>query len=218
MEQIIVTEKYSKDGKLQKGFTLIEIIVSMAVFLLVAGVAVSIFVSIVTSQRRVLSEQQLINQTSYVLEYMSKALRMAGIDETGECVQDPEIILPPDAKGMYVLTRSDIGSGLYRGIRFKDASADGICHEFFLHLVDGKNILKEIKNVGDAVALTSEKIQINSIKFRINGESGLNYYVFDQDDTQPRITIFMEVQIPGLPQKTAKKIQTTISQRNLNTE
>ena len=128
--------------------------------------------------------------------------------------------------GTYVLTRQNIGSGLYRGIRFKDASAGGICHEFFLHLVDGKNILTEIKssdglidpNISHAVALTSGKIQINSIEFRINGESGLNYYVLEQDSTQPRITIFMEVQIPGLPEQTAKKIQTTVSQRNLNAQ
>ncbi|OGZ65047.1 MAG: hypothetical protein A2812_02410 [Candidatus Staskawiczbacteria bacterium RIFCSPHIGHO2_01_FULL_36_16] len=215
---------FQVSGFKNKGFTLIEVIVSMAVFLLVAGMAVSIFISIVTQQRRILSEQQLINQISYVLEYMSKALRMAAIDENGDCVQND--FGDKYEGGTYVLTRQNIGSGLYRGIRFKDASAGGICHEFFLHLVDGKNILKEIKssdglidpNISHAVALTSGKIQINSIEFRINGESGLNYYVLEQDSTQPRITIFMEVQIPGLPEQTAKKIQTTVSQRNLNAQ
>ena len=213
---------FQVSGFKNKGFTLIEIIVSMAVFLLVAGMAVSIFISIVTQQRRILSEQQLINQTSYVLEYMSKALRMAAIDENGDCVQND--FGDKYEGGTYVLTRQNIGSGLYRGIRFKDASADGICHEFLLD-VDG-GLLKEIKssdglidpNISHAVALTSGKIQINSIEFRINGESGLNYYVLEQDSTQPRITIFMEVQIPGLPEQTAKKIQTTVSQRNLNAQ
>ena len=213
-------------GFKNRGFTLIEIIVSMAVFLLVAGMAVSIFISIVTQQRRILSEQQLINQTSYVLEYMSKALRMAGIDdEFGSCIQDD--FGGVYANGIYVLTRQDTsGELLYKGIRFKDASAGDICHEFFLDVDEG--VLKEIKssggfvniNTGDAVALTSERIKINSIEFRINGESGLtlNHYVLGDDDTQPRITIFMEVQIPGLPAKTAKKIQTTVSLRNLNIE
>ena len=211
-------------GFKNRGFTLIEIIVSMAVFLLVVGIAVSIFVSIVTQQRRILSEQQLINQTSYVLEYMSKALRMAGIDdEFGSCIQDD--FGGVYANGIYVLTRQDTsGELLYKGIRFKDASAGDICHEFFLDVDEG--VLKEIKssggfvniNTGDAVALTSERIKINSIEFRINGESGLNYYVLEQDSTQPRITIFMEVQIPGLPEQTAKKIQTTVSQRNLNAQ
>ena len=70
---------FQVSGFKNKGFTLIEVIVSMAVFLLVAGMAVSIFISIVTQQRRILSEQQLIIQLRYVLEYMSKALRMAAL-------------------------------------------------------------------------------------------------------------------------------------------
>ena len=58
-----------------KGFTLIELIVVMTVFLLVIGAAMGIFISIVQNQKKILSEQELLNQISYVEEYMSKALR-----------------------------------------------------------------------------------------------------------------------------------------------
>ena len=73
-----------------KGFSMIEIIVALAVFFLIVGTAVGLFVSIVAVQRRILSEQQLISQSSYAIEYMSKALRMATKDEEGECVINPE--------------------------------------------------------------------------------------------------------------------------------
>ncbi len=53
---------------------MIELIVVMAVFLLIIGGAVGIFISIIGSQRRLLYEQELLNQTSYIEEHISKVL------------------------------------------------------------------------------------------------------------------------------------------------
>jgi type II secretory pathway component PulJ len=226
MKQIIATKKYSKDGKLQKGFTIVEIVVAMTIFILILGVSTNIFISAVAQQRRILSEQQLVNQMSYVIEYMAKALRMAIKDEEGVCVYEPNIYEPEgDEKGIFVLTRQNIGAGGFRGIRFLNASNtnalnEPICQEFFLD----DNVLKEIKsvdgsvdkNTDNAVPITSEKIEITSIKFAINGDSATNY-ASSYDNTQPSITIFLEAKIVG-DNRPAKKIQTTISQRNLNIE
>ena len=65
-------------------FTIIELIVVMTVFLFIIGAAIGIFISIVKSQKKVLVEQQLVNQVSYVKEYMSKALRAAKVDSIGD--------------------------------------------------------------------------------------------------------------------------------------
>ena len=67
--------------KKQKGFTLIEVLVSISVLLVISGVAVSIFLSVVMGQRTILANQDLSGQLSYSLEYMSKALRMASKDQ-----------------------------------------------------------------------------------------------------------------------------------------
>ncbi|HCC60073.1 MAG: hypothetical protein A2439_03610 [Candidatus Staskawiczbacteria bacterium RIFOXYC2_FULL_37_17] len=219
-----------------KGFSMIEIIVALAVFFLIVGTAVGLFVSIVAVQRRILSEQQLISQSSYAIEYMSKALRMATKDEEGECVinpEGPEVF--DDINGVYVLTRYENDPGIYTGIRFLNASnvngdGDPICQEF---LFDGNPtdgyILKEIKSTGSfadinidhAVALTSEKIKITNPRFKINASND-SVFVFGTNGTdpghQPRVTILMTFKALGGSEQMERKVQTTVSARNLNIE
>jgi prepilin-type N-terminal cleavage/methylation domain-containing protein len=194
-----------------KGFTLMELIVVMAVFLFIIGAAIGIFISIIQNQRRILSQQELLNQASYAEEYMSKALRMATRDTTGDC-------LGLDYQGYnYLLTRP--ADGFYTGIKFlnqsnTDSFGDPICQEFYLDTAAG--VLKEIKNglPSDGVPLTSEKLKINFIRFSINGGNGADNFK-DVPGAQPRITITLDIQIEGDAQPAAK-IQTTVSQRNIN--
>lgn len=197
-----------------KGFTLIELIVVMTVFFLVIGTALGIFISIVQHQKRILSEQELLNQTSYVVEYMSKALRMAKTAEAENvgCIPLGYI---------YLLTNPDISIGFYKGIKFINQSDNDACQEFFLDNSGSQTILRETKNgipLG-GTPLTSEKLHINSIKFGINGSNGRiggTQYASKDDSSQPRVTIILDVQVKA--GSSAIKIQTTVSQRNLNTQ
>lgn len=184
-----------------KGFTLVELIVAMGVFLVVIGVAITIFISIIQNQRKVLAEQELLNQISYVEEYMSKALRMAKRDGSGSC-------LGSDKEGyIYSLTRPNTESGFYRGIKFINQSDNDTCQEFFLdNLVPGDPntplVLKELKNSSndsDAVPLTSDNLEISFIRFGINGTIGC-YGTGENcpdgaskdDEVQPRVTILLK--------------------------
>lgn len=197
--------------KNQKGFTLVELIVVIAVLLLVLGTAVGIFISIVQHQRIILAEQELLNQFSYAIDHMSKALRMAG-KSTGTCM----------ATGSnYELTKlPDVTTNNYTGIKFINQSDNDACQEFY---VEG-GILKERKNdlPAEGVALTSSKFNIKSIRFGINGGNGCSRAgcvagASEEDNTQSRVTIYLDIQISGNNERPSKKIQTTISQRNLNT-
>lgn len=216
---IIKMQEIKKEN--QSAFTIIELIVVIAVFLLVVGSAIGIFISIIQSQKRILSEQELINQISYTEEYMSKALRMAKSQENENCLLDSQGV--PLSGFIYLLTRYDINSGLYKGIKFinqsdTDLSGNPTCQEFFW---DADGLLKEEKNNGSPVALMSSNLKINSIKFAINGSDGSGRYcpapsqcgASDKDAVQPRVTIFFNINIPG---QAARTIQTTVSQRNLN--
>ncbi len=200
-----------------KGFTLIELVVVIAVFLLVIGAAISIFISVVQNQRKILAEQELLSQTSYVIEYMSKALRVAKKDTTGAC-------LGLDYIGHnYLLTRGSLLSPYYKGIKFINQSNNNACQEFFLDMSElGGAVLKELKNSttdSNAVALTSSNININSIRFSINGRSGLvGTGDSDTGGIQPRVTIFLDVKSNKSDIQVSKKIQTTVSQLDLNIE
>jgi prepilin-type N-terminal cleavage/methylation domain-containing protein len=222
-----------KNLKSQKGFTLVEAIVSMAIFLLIVGVGIGVFLSISSYQRKILREQQLLSQISYTQEHISKALRMAARDQQGSCLIDS---LDQSYPGYdYLLTRPV--NGFYTGIKFlNQTDEDGLhlpaCVEFYLDTAT--HVLMEKKTYSpypkgldsQAVAITSNVLNITSIRFGIDGYSGASgagMPVGDQNSSnpdltsiQPRVTFSMTVGLQGDNQSPARIVQTTVSQRNMN--
>ena len=177
--------------KLSKGFTLIELIVVSGIVVIIITIAIDLLVSIAQYQRKILSEQEISSQMSYVVEYMARAIRMAKKDTTGECLGSG------NEGHNYLLTRGD------KGIKFINHSDNDICQEFFWD--DSK--IKEIKGSGTELPLNSERIQINALRFNISGD-------VTGDTLQPRVTIFIEAQI----EQVKRQIQTTVSQRNIDSQ
>ncbi len=219
------------------GFTLIELIVVMAIFLFIIGAALAIFISMIQHQRRVLSEEQILNQISYIEESMSKALRMAKTETVETCLKDVASYGPeaPDHTGyVYLLTRYDNESARFNGIKFINASDNGACQEFYL---DTSGVLKGLKNSdddNDAVALTPAGLYINDVRFSVNGSDGSatadichnnapqDCGALNTDGIQPRVTMLLSFKIKGgsqdSPDDVSRTIQTTVSQRNLNVQ
>ena len=212
------TKMQNKKTLTEKGFTLVELIVVMAIFLFVIGAALSIFISIIKDQRRVLAEQQFLNQVSYAEEYISKGIRMAKAEVNENCLIDSE---GHDHPGyIYLLTHPHPNGQSYKGIKFINqsgisASSDPICEEFFL---DTDGVLKESQNNGSPVALTPANLQIDSVIFLINGSSDsyVEQCIGTDPCVQPRVTMIMKVKIAGDNDEPMRTIQTTLSQRNLN--
>ena len=168
-----------------RGFTLIETIVAVAIFSILLVVFSGFFFDAIQGQQRALVSQEIIDNVSYNLEYMSRAIRMAKKDTEGDCIA---------ATNNYELTRND------RGIKFKNYEDE--CQEFFWDNSD--NLLYEIRGADVPLPLTPAKFEVNNFII-----SGSETWGQDQDPlTQPKIGLFLEIE--GL------KIQTTISQRNLN--
>lgn len=208
--------------KFSKGFTLIELIVVMAVFLLIMGTAIGIFISIVSHQRIILAQQELLNQTSYFIEYMTKGLRMAGKAQTSECIGEGYV---------YQLEDYDTNLQAYRGIKFINRSdadishPDGACQKFCLDNDPQSPVLREIKNstgswdCSKGINVTSTNLKINSLRFSLNGAvsgQGADHVPTENDQTQPRVTISLDVKIQGNNNQPSTKVQTTVSQRDLN--
>jgi len=231
--------------KNDKGFTLVELIVVMAIFLLIVGVAIAIFLSIIQSQKRILAQEQLLSQVSYTMEYMSKGLRMAKKDSVGNCLvyTNSDLSISDTFPGYtFLYSRPNYWKcvegtctyvyGVYEGIKFINQSNDDVCQEFYLDadLTTNNNVIKEKKiefpydQISDTYStlLTSSKFGIDYMKFSINGTSGLaadGIYGASEDDDpvqQPRVTVILGFEIPGDKNQPEIKIQTTVSQRNLN--
>lgn len=192
----------------QKGVTLIELVVVLAVFTIIVSISFGIFISIVQHQRRILTEQELLNQTTYVLEYISRGLRTAVNDTAGNCLTSQGVQYPGY---VYLLTHYDAQGGFYQGIKFISGN-NNACEEFFL---DTDGVLKEIKNSGQAQNVLSDNFNIVQARFVINGNKALQGASFS-DVIQPRVTILLNIEF-GTAQGIQRKIvQTTVSARNLN--
>jgi len=185
---------------MNKSYTLIEVLVAVSIFAILIAAPTGFLVGSLKGQQKVLASQKLLDNTSYTLEYISRALRMAkkelSIEPTTACLLEDSTIL---YGYNYQITWE--GAGL-KFINYKEE-----CQEFFLE----DNRLKESKD-GIENYLTSEDLEITSLKFRLSGES-------QTDTDQPRVALFLEIkggkgQLPEL--RPLIKIQTTISQRNLD--
>ena len=168
---------------MNRAFTLVEILVAILIFSIIIGAATGVFVSAIKLQRYNLTYQQLLGQTSYAVEYMSRAIRMAQKDD-GTC-------------GFSGKNYNVVGNG---SIEFQ--TYHGQCWRFYLE----SDQLKLNKN-GTIYNLISDDFKINNFDITVVG---------DMSGEQPKVTIYMEIEGKGIAPQPEVKIQTTVSQRNLN--
>ena len=190
-----------------QSFTLIEILVTIAIFSLILGIISSLFASALKAQKKSLASQELLRQTSYAMEYMGRQLRMAKREETGGTC------LPVGQNYEYEEGINQVfGSESYRidyGIKF--INYEGECCEFFLgQRADGSDYcsLRFSKDLADPEYLISDDFEVE--EFNIN--------LIEAEDVQPRVSLFLKIKGKGerVEDQPIIEIQTTISQRDLN--
>ena len=71
MREHKLPERSSKSRK-SKGFSLIEMLVAMLIFSIIASAAIGFFIFAIRSQIKVLASQKVVNEASYIMEYMSR--------------------------------------------------------------------------------------------------------------------------------------------------
>ncbi len=156
--------------KMNRGFTLVELLVAIAVFSIIIGAILGIFIAGVRQQRIALKTQALFDQASFGLEFMSRALRMAS-KELGEgCLAQYGL--------NYELTRGGSGIKFLNTLEAKD------CQEFFLEAGQLKHFRQ---GTSQSLPLTSDKLQITSLNYNLLGQG-------QGDDIQPRATFFLEME------------------------
>jgi len=175
-----------------KGFTLIEILVTTTIFVSIFGIISGLFFSALKVQRKAMALQGLIKESSYVMEYMSRQLRMVKKDDMN-CTD------PSEPKNYFI--NPDKNS-----VSFKNYNDE--CWKFYLDEDEGR---LKIDRAGKIDFLTSADLNVLSFKINLLGD-------VNGDEAQPRITFVLKIQ--GNGQKTEEKptiqIQTTVSQRNLD--
>jgi prepilin-type N-terminal cleavage/methylation domain-containing protein len=180
--------------EIKKGFTLVELMVAIAVFSIVMVVAMSALINVIDANKKAQSIKTAINNVNFALESLSKDLRFgsdyACIGETG-------------------LLRSDGCSveGNF-GIKYKssitDENGDTRWVAYFYN-EDNKSIGRDVSLVDDGdyefIDITSQDVDITSMKF----------YVID--NAQPYVVITLSGEAGVGKTATAFDLQTSVSQR-----
>jgi prepilin-type N-terminal cleavage/methylation domain-containing protein len=188
---------------ISKGFTLIEMLVGVAIFSVIIVAMTGIFVSAIRSQVATLDFNQLLDETSYNIEYMSRALRMAKKDLTGACLTTAGA-----GRNYEISATSD---------RIRFLNYEGYCQEFYL---DGEQLKEKKSSSGSAsdfplqgTPLTSDNVKVNYFNIYLMGD-GQPPFNYDQ----PRVTLSLNLEPTRKAQQywPALKIQTSISQRDLD--
>jgi prepilin-type N-terminal cleavage/methylation domain-containing protein len=172
-----------------KGFSLIEIMISVAIFSVIILSATNIFKIVIDSQRSALATQNVQESLKYFFEVIGKEIRMAQ-KNGGIC---PDI---PNDKVFAVSTGAtgDI-------LSFKNYY--GQCVTYFLG-ADGDSQRFRIKRGLDEDFISPRKIRIDNLRFILS----------DSTSTQPLVTINLLAHALDLAQfRSAMTIQTSFTSR-----
>ncbi len=190
------------------GFTLVEIVVVLALLGLLGGAAFNLFVSAFSAQRNTLSIQKSTNQLSYVAEYTGRALRQA----TKELRSSQQCLANVGRGWNYEVS---VGND---SIAFLDKQ--GFCRKFSL---SANQIVEQVAtspdshdaaNFGTTQPLTPSSMKVTN--FRVVQRGAYQGDSITPDNEQPRITFVIEAEGEG--SNATIRIQTTISQRNFDVQ
>lgn len=188
--------------KKKNGFTLVEMLVSIAVFMVVVTTAVGALYSIIDANRKAQAIKNVINNVSFALESISRDMRMGkeyfcadpdtGIEVSCESTGNAGVKYTSDILGKdvwYSFKTENLGTG-------------------------GGNIQRGYKNLPtDPVVWESLTAPESTVKIK-----NMVFYIINKDgngnDAQPRVIITVEGE-SGTKEsiKTNFSLQTTISQR-----
>ena len=171
-----------------KSFTLLEIVISIALFTIITLLILGIFSKIVQTQYEIYDTQTLQNNVQYLIEVLSKEARMAKRDEAGTC-------LGVSGRVFYGETSSSLNFLNYKGE----------CIHYGYNPTD-KKIYKSV-NGGSLISVTSKEVEVNSAIFSCSDET-------IPVPIQPLVYFSAILSNPNYEDESKKiKVQTTISAR-----
>lgn len=227
----------TKKTQYQNGFTIVEMLVSLAVFSIVVTITIGSLLMLIASNRQLQVEQSIMTNLSFVLDGMTREIRTgksyfctgapnynANISGIGKIFKDD----PSDSNTN--LARIDgktqdcpnggFGPGQnLQGLAFKESGnsiTGGNNSGYIMYFFDKTNTNdKSIKRkVGGGIAekLQASDIEILDMQFFVVGSSPLSD---GTDVIQPTVTIRLKVKEKGTGTE-VYTIQTTITQRELD--
>ena len=189
----------------QKGFTLIEMMVSLTLFVIVVLAVIGSLYSVNNASKKAASMRQVLDNVNFAVDEISRTIRTA-----------TNIVCNPSGKASDMVP-GDHDCAIRTGavgdvIQMVDTQNAGAIVEFFYD-ADGGRIMKNTKAAGEtydpsnAITLTSPSVSIKRLYFFVDGVSV-------GDTTQPSVSIFVKGTVKAIDGEVVPfSVQTSVSQR-----
>jgi prepilin-type N-terminal cleavage/methylation domain-containing protein len=221
--------------KKQKGFTLIEMIVSLGIFSIVVTTAVGALLIIMSTNQQLQAEQNVMTNLAFALDSMTREVRTGYSYVCGSAsIISGSIGGGPNRKifdtgtdhdSMGTSTTKDCVDGNnsnhnYQGISFFEGgnsisgSANRIMYYFDQNDTANKKIMRRVGN-NTAQSILSSGIELLDVEFFVSGADA--WGGFGGDLEQPTVTIYIEAKArDNNPNSNSYALQTTITQRTFD--
>ncbi len=193
-------------NRLQSGFTLIEMLVSLALFTIVGTISVGVLLVLVNGNGRVVNEQVVTNSLTYALDSMSREIR------TGS---EYYCATANTARGITSATLvQDCVTG-NTGLSFREAGKSitgGNTNSRISYYFQNGMLYRRV-GLGTEESLLNNDVVVNDVQFFVSGAEPLTQN--NTNKVQPTVTIVVTGAAASDPSRTFT-VQTTITQRPLD--
>ena len=210
----------------QQGFTLIEMIVSLAVFTFVITIAVGALLMLMAANKQLQGEQSVMTNLSFAMDAMTREIRTGTFYycDSSPTTSGGSNIFNPLLNLDTILGNSvsdckdgNNGSKNYHGLAFKEGgnSITGANQRILYYFDEARGQI--FRRIGDKApqSIVSSGIKIKKMEFFVTGGKKQSTGGGDIDD-QPAVTIFIEASENGDTTDKSYYLQTTVTQRTLD--
>jgi prepilin-type N-terminal cleavage/methylation domain-containing protein len=193
----------------QKGTTLLELMVAVAIFSVLILMVTNIFKAVVDGQRSSLAAQNTQESMRFVMETMSKAIRQAqSLANSTECR------FPGGSAAVNKVYNIDsthnLGGANSDILYFKNKGGDCIYYFTANDVLYIASATPPVVGIPEIFPLTPDEIKVSELDFDVVDDAIGAFH-----SVQPRVTFKMKVEFIGKPEhKQTMYLQTTVSSRH----
>jgi type II secretory pathway pseudopilin PulG len=208
---MIIKNKMTGTKNKKSGFLLIELIVALFIFSMVATVSIGSIITIFDANKKAQSLQSVMNNLNLAMDSMTKALAVGknytceggdtgrGEDCQSSAGNEITFLSQDDVLVVYAFKPDCFGE--------EDSSGSGCLTRLIDTDGDGS-----FSDEGDPVPLTAREVNISNATFFVHGTAP--FLGGDGDTEQPRVLMFIEGTVKAGPRNQTKfSLQTAVSQR-----
>jgi prepilin-type N-terminal cleavage/methylation domain-containing protein len=194
----------------QSGFTLIEMLVSLALFTIVATISVGTLLVLINGNSKVVGEQSVMTGLTFALDSMSREIRTGTDYFCGSIVQVTGNAVTGSSTNVSNCTSGNVGLSFREaGESITGGSSQGRIAYYF----DNNMMYRKI-GTGTPVPIIGDDIRVTSARFVVTGSEKLTANLTDK--LQPTVTLVLTAVASSSDNTTPFTVQTTVTQRALD--